>query len=217
MDFQDIVLNGIIRLLVLVPALTFHEFAHAYFAYRAGDPTPAVHGRVTLNPLAHLDPLGTLMLMFGPIGWAKPVPINPTNFRYPSRDIIVTSAAGPVSNLLQGTFWGIILRVLGTWYPGAIFGQDGLVSTFLVWMVIVNFSLALFNLIPLGVLDGHHIMEYMLPYKAAMKYRAFNRYGMAILIGLILMPMVGGPNVFFHVVVIPALSLGKFVTGINLI
>jgi len=114
--------SAIIRLIALLPALTLHEFAHAYAATRAGDPTPAAHGRVTLNPLAHLDPIGTLMILFAPIGWAKPVPINPYNFRHPARDIVRTSAAGPLSNVAQGLFWALVLRGLFAFAPGAVVG-----------------------------------------------------------------------------------------------
>jgi len=208
--------GALFRLLALIPALTVHEFCHAYFAMRAGDPTPAAHGRVTLNPLAHLDPIGTICILFAPIGWAKPVPINPANFRHPSRDIVVTSAAGPLSNIAQVVVWALVLRFLIAVAPSAVYTQDGatLLAGFLGLMVYLNFILAIFNLIPLGPLDGHHIAEYTLPYRQAMVYRQFNqRYGyMALILGLILLfttPI--GYYLFF----LPASSVGDFLAGEN--
>ena len=219
-DFQ----GTLLRFLALLPALTLHEFAHAYSSHLLGDPTPQAHGRVTLNPLAHLDPIGTLMILFGPIGWAKPVPIDPTHYRYPSRDIVITSAAGPLSNLVQGVFWGLVFRAVRNVYP-AVLMEGSLLRAFLLIMVFLNFVLAVFNLIPLGVLDGHHILEYRLPYDAAVKYRRFNhQYGMFILMAAILGPYVLGSmgmvsianaiNVLGWVVFLPASFLTGLVTGV---
>lgn len=221
----------LLRLIAILPALTFHEFAHAYTAYKCGDPTPYQHGRVTLNPLAHLDPIGTLMIMFGPIGWAKPVPINPANFRHPSRDIVWTSAVGPLANLVQGVLWCIVIRVLllVTRYDvrDALVqrmnfqqstGAIGLVLGLLGLMALINFCLCIFNLIPLGPLDGHHILEYKLPYDKAIRYRAFNqRYGFMILLGVILVSSWGRLPILSFVIVSPALFFGKLLTGESLL
>lgn len=207
---------AVLRLLALLPALTLHEFAHAYSAYKCGDPTPQMHGRVTLNPLAHLDPIGTLAILFLPIGWAKPVPINPANFRHPSRDIITTSAAGPLSNVAQGIFWALVIRALALFYPAALTGGS-LLGGFLALMVVLNLILALFNLIPLGVLDGHHILEHALPYELASKYRRFNsRYGMFALLLLILLSFVGDVNILYYVVFAPASFVGSLASGTHL-
>ena len=202
----------LIRLLALLPALTFHEFAHAYCAHRCGDPTPAAHGRVTLNPLAHLDPMGTLMILFAPIGWAKPVPINPANFRHPSRDIILTSAVGPLSNLAQGVVWCMVIRVL---LALRIYNEFAI--GILAMMVLINFCLCIFNLIPLGPLDGHHILEYKLPYTMALKYRAWNRqYGFAVLFGLIFVSFFLNVPILWHVIIRPSWWLGSLLAGQNL-
>ncbi len=193
---MDYIISRFIWFLALMPALTLHEFAHAYAAVRAGDPTPKMAGRVTLNPLAHLDPIGTLAILFLPIGWARPVPVNPMNFRRPRRDDIVVSAVGPLSNIAQAVFWGVVLRVLVAVAPEAAFGTAG---TFLFIMVMLNLILAGFNLVPLGPLDGHHIMQNLLPYPHSERYRMFNRqYGMIALFGaLILLSYTG----FFESVV----------------
>ena len=200
----------LIRLLALLPALTFHEFAHAYCAHRCGDPTPAAHGRVTLNPLAHLDPMGTLMILFAPIGWAKPVPINPANFRHPSRDIVLTSAVGPLSNLVQGVAWCMVIRVVHV--LGLL---EGPLLDILLLMALINFILCIFNLIPLGPLDGHHILEYTLPYGMAVKYRAFTRqYGMPILFGGIVLSFFLNVPVLNWIVFEPAEFMFSLFSGV---
>ena len=209
---SDWIYFGLIRLLALLPALTFHEFAHAYCAHRCGDPTPAAHGRVTLNPLAHLDPMGTVMIIVARIGWAKPVPINPANFRHPSRDMILTSAVGPLSNLVQGVVWCMVIRVV---YVPSLRGTVFL--DILVLMALINFILCIFNLIPLGPLDGHHILEYALPYQQAVKYRAFNRqYGMPVLFGAIVLSIFLDVRVLEWIIFGPARFLFSLFSGVRL-
>ena len=173
-----------LRFMALLPALTLHEFAHAYSADKLGDPTARHMGRVTLNPLAHLDPIGTLMILFAPIGWARPVPINPHNFRNPAKGMLISSIAGPSSNFVQGMFWGLILRGLVTFAPSVLI-RAPLLAGFLYWVTLINFVLALFNLLPLGPLDGHHILAYFLSPGARIKYEQFNQYGFVILMCLI--------------------------------
>jgi len=213
--------GSLLRFLALLPALTVHEFCHAYSARRAGDPTPEMHGRVTLNPLAHLDPIGTLAILFLPVGWAKPVPINPTNFRHPSRDIIITSAAGPLSNLVQGIVWSLVLRVLIAASPDVIYAENGattVLAGFLGFMALINFCLCLFNLIPLGPLDGHHIMAYALPYRYGVVYQEFNqRFGMMVLLGIILLGMfVPCLDVLAWCVALPAYLAGRLLAGVDI-
>jgi Zn-dependent protease len=153
------------------------------------------------------------MILFAPFGWAKPVPINPANFHYPSRDIIITSAAGPLANLVQGVFWGLVVRAVYTFSPGVLAGSS-LVAQLLVMMILINFMLAAFNLIPLGPLDGHHILEYTLPYEAATRYREFNsQYGTVAMIVFVLV-LFATPvgNVFFGLV----MFLGSLAAGVRL-
>ncbi len=146
------------RILIVFPliviCLTVHEYAHALAADRLGDSTPRAAGRLTLNPLAHLDPIGILPILFGIfIGWAKPVPINPSYFRNPRRDEMIVSAAGPGANLLLGLIAGIVLRIIiGT--GSVAHAPCQIVSSFIV----INISLAVFNLIPVFPLDGSHIL-----------------------------------------------------------
>jgi len=205
---EDFLVGTIFRLLALLPALTLHEFCHAYSAYRLGDYTPMAQGRVTLNPLAHLDPIGTLMILFAPIGWAKPVQINPSNFRNPARDVVITSAAGPLANVVQGTFWGLVLRAF---VLGGV--TNPLALGFLGLLTIINFVLALFNLIPLGPLDGHEILAYFLPARAQLRFRQFNQYGFLILLGIVVLSWLTPINILGLFLILPADLAGYVISG----
>ena len=141
----------ILRIPAIVIALTVHELAHGYIAGILGDNTAKKQGRLTLNPLAHLDPFGALMLLFGPFGWAKPVPVNPMNFARPIEGMAVVAAAGPLSNISLAAFTGLFFR-LGVVEPGSMF------AAFLYILFMINIGLAVFNLIPVYPLDGSRIV-----------------------------------------------------------
>lgn len=168
---------------VLLLALTLHEFAHAWTAVCFGDPTPRRAGRLTLNPLRHLDPLGTLFMFVAHFGWAKPVPINPANFTHPRADLWV-SLAGIIANLLQAVLYALAWHLLWHFFPLAL----GLVlRRFLLLGILLNLSLALFNLLPIFPLDGSHVAKNLLPRPQAYRFSVFSeRYGAAILFGLLL-------------------------------
>ena len=170
----------LLRLAVVLFALTVHEFSHAYSAYRLGDNTARLQGRLTLNPLAHLDFLGTLCIIFGPIGWAKPVPVNPINFRNPGRDDIIVSVAGPGSNLVLAFAFALLIRLYL-----AVPWTDVTVEQFLLAGVMVNVGLACFNMLPVFPLDGHHVMREMLPPEQRAQYMSHARYGPFIILGLV--------------------------------
>ncbi len=213
---MDFLLSGVIRLLALLPALTLHEFAHGYAAWRAGDPTAKMAGRVTLNPLPHLDPIGTLAILFFPIGWARPVPVNPGNFRHPGRDDIIVSVAGPGSNIVQAIFWALVVRLLSIVAPSVIWTPETgytVTAGFLSFMILINFALAIFNLLPVGPLDGHHIMQHMLPYPQSENYRIFNqRYGMFLLLAIVFF----GARFLMRLIGLPVMLIGEPVSGISL-
>ncbi|HUW83754.1 MAG TPA: site-2 protease family protein [Phycisphaerae bacterium] len=178
----------ITRVPVVLLALTIHEFAHAYAAYRLGDPTAYRQGRCSLNPLVHLDPLGTLCLMFGLIGWAKPVPINPANFGSPRRDDLIVSAAGVASNLAQAVVFALLLRLLLA--SPETFGQAFVpLTTLLSLGMLINMALAVFNMLPIFPLDGFHVAMHLLPFHAQPSLERTRRFGMLGILGLVMLPM----------------------------
>ena len=198
-----------IRAIAVISALSFHEFAHAWAAYRAGDETAYRMGRLSLNPLVHLDPLGTIMLFFGPIGWAKPVPVNPANFRNPRRDDILVSIAGVTANALLALFWTAVFSVVlylqtKQGVAGSGSGQsDRLLSvleSMAFWGMFINVALAVFNLVPIPPLDGSHVLAQMLKGHAALRYAQLQRYGPGLLIVFIIfnrfVPVLGETIVF---------------------
>ena len=175
-------------LIALVISLSFHEFGHAAVAKWHGDDTAQRAGRLTVNPLAHIDPVGMLMVILVGFGYAKPVPTDPRNFRSRTSDLWV-AAAGPFMNLLLALVtWNfyLLLRAGGWESPGG--------ELFFALLAQINLLLMVFNLIPLGPLDGHYILPHFLPARMAHRYRMFNaRYGTGALLALIVLGIVGLP------------------------
>ena len=183
MDFE--------QLLLLAPpillALTFHEFTHAYVANRFGDDTAKRSGRLTMNPLAHLDPLGTIMIFIVHFGWAKPVPVNPYNLKNPKQDMLWISAAGPLSNMLLALLSGLLLRFVNT--MDIALQPNSVIEIFIIMIVLslkINLALAIFNIIPIAPLDGSKILYGILPARFGKHMHLLERYGPIVLIGLII-------------------------------
>lgn len=200
----------------LIFAITLHESAHGWAAGRLGDPTATMLGRVTINPIPHIDPIGTIavpgaLLLMSALtggggllfGWAKPVPINPRYFRNPLKAMTITAAAGPLSNLLQMIFWALLLKALA-----AVGFYDKFVISVCAAGISVNLMLMAFNLIPIPPLDGGRIVRGLLPRQAGMAFDKIEPYGFMILLVL----MVGGGLSFF---VHPFLMFGQWI--INLV
>ncbi|MCE2459473.1 MAG: site-2 protease family protein [Pseudomonadales bacterium] len=189
--FQGQVLLFALLLVALVLSLSCHEFGHAYVAKLSGDNTAERAGRLTLNPLAHIDPMGLLMVVAVGFGYAKPVPTDPRNFRSRSADLWV-AAAGPAMNLiLAAVAWNFyfLMRI-----ADVEFFAGPNVQTFFVILVQVNLLLMIFNLIPLGPLDGHYILPYFLPDRLRRLYIDYNaRYGVFALLALIVAGLLGVP------------------------
>lgn len=181
----------ILIIIALVISLTFHEFGHAASAKYFGDDTAERMGRLNINPLAHIDPMGLLMVVLVGFGYAKPVPTNPRNFNSKWATPLI-AAAGPAMNLLLA-FITINILVLGKKSGIDWFSTPG-PEYFFILLARINLLLMLFNLIPLGPLDGHYILGYFLPHNIAMKYHEFNgKYGHFVFLGLILLSVAGIP------------------------
>lgn len=189
----------IARIFVLVTAFSVHEFAHAWTAVTFGDETPRINGRLTLNPLSHLDPIGSLMLLVAGFGWAKPVQVNPyTLERRSSAALMLVSLAGPLSNFLMAIIaaipfrLGIVSVIAASTSPGTILPSfDKLLYEF----IFINLILMLFNLIPLAPLDGEKILEYFLPPTWVRIFDQIRPYGPLILLALVFL----GPTLGFDV------------------
>ena len=183
----------ITRVITLIIALTVHEFAHAFVADRFGDDTPRLNGRLTLNPLKHLDVVGSLMLIVAGFGWAKPVMVNPTALKRHSKSAFVwVSLAGPASNLLLACLAAIPIRF--NLIPMVASSSTVLPSMaqFLLNFFYINLLLMVFNLIPLSPLDGEKVLEFLLPQEWAQKYALLRPYGPILLMVLVLvLPRLG--------------------------
>ena len=176
----------IILLPILIFSLCFHEFSHGYIAYKLGDHTAARNGRLTLNPLAHLDPIGSLMILFVGFGWAKPVPVNPVNFSNPRLDMMKVAFAGPASNLLLAFTGGLMMRLVNI--VGLL--QSEMFIQTLYYFIFINISLAVFNMIPVAPLDGSQIFGNMISKNNPELAWKLQMYGPKILMGIILIGMV---------------------------
>ncbi len=204
--FQEYLQRIILTAPPILLALTIHECAHGYVAYKLGDPTAKLLGRVTLNPLKHLDPIGTIMLFFsGLFGWAKPVPINPRYFKDPSKAIIWVSLAGPLSNLFLAAVSALAYKLFVASGGGFLADFPGLYKPlfFMVrWSIIINVSLAVFNLVPVPPLDGSKVLSNLLPPSKAFAFSRIEPYGFMILLALIMtgvLDRVVSPIVFLMV------------------
>ena len=207
----------IARLIVLVVSFTIHEFAHAWSATQLGDETPRQYGRLTLNPLAHLDPMGSLLLLLVGFGWAKPVPINPyALMRRTPAGVMWVSLAGPFSNLLMAILaavpfrMGLVSVVAGMTNTRAILPNPSLI---LVQFITINLLLCLFNLIPLAPLDGEKILDYFLPPSMAKVFEIIRPYGPVILIVLVLVGPMFGLDIIGMIIMPPLRALFGLLVG----
>ncbi|ARU63150.1 hypothetical protein CBW65_20815 [Tumebacillus avium] len=202
-DMDDL----LFRVIAFLIAITVHELGHAFVAYRLGDPTPKREGRITLNPVAHMDLLGTLMILFGPFGWAKPVSFNPYNFRGNKRvGKILTTVAGPLANFITAIiFCFLLVFFFNLGIEDEVW--TGFVIRLVEAVVSLNLILGLFNLVPIPPLDGYWIVRDLLPQRLALKLHPVEKYGPFVL----LLAVVFG---FTSVVILPIYyRLGDLLLG----
>ena len=184
-----------LQIFSLLYAIVIHESAHGYAAYQMGDKTAYYEGRLTLNPIKHIDPFGTIMvpglliLLGAPfvVGWAKPVPVNPANFRDYKKGELLVSLAGPGANLVSAIVFTVLYHVIT---PANSLPTTSL-ALFLFMLLLINIVLCAFNLLPIPPLDGSHVLQILLPEKWARKFRNLSQYGFVIVIGLIMLGAVG--------------------------
>ncbi|MBW1635783.1 MAG: site-2 protease family protein [Deltaproteobacteria bacterium] len=201
----------ITQLIILAPplllALTFHEFAHGYVAYRLGDPTAKNEGRLTLNPIKHLDPIGTIAFFFIKFGWAKPVPVNPAYFKNPKKDMLWVALAGPATNLVLAVISAVVTKLvwaLASFISYSTIAEAILVplNSMLIASVWINLVLCIFNFLPIPPLDGSRILAGILPDDLARSYQQVERYGFIIILVLafsgllskVIMPVISFAN-----------------------
>src|SRR3990172_3001765 len=199
--------------IAFVVAISIHEACHALAATRLGDPTPRLQGRLTLNPLRHLDPIGTLLLVVAGFGWGRPVMINPLNLKYGvRRGMAVVSAAGPASNLAMAGVLGPLVRQIAGDEQGLLFGGEFL-TVLLLLTIQINIVLAVFNLIPIPPLDGFCVLYGIVGPETAMRLDPLRRYGPLILIGVVFLGPMVWLNLFYSVLLPPVEFLHNLIVG----
>jgi Zn-dependent protease len=211
------ILHIMAMILPILLSLTVHEYSHGYIAWRFGDNTAKSTGRLTLNPISHIDPIGMLMLFVVGMGWAKPVPINPHAFAHPKRDLALSAAAGPASNFLMAAMTGLLFRI----FPGLVpvSGDAGLVLFLklnVFYFLLINIGLGVFNLIPIPPLDGSKILRGFLPDSKVHIIDYLERYGGFLLFGLVILGRVIGYPILSRIIGPLIYGLFHFFSGVEL-
>ena len=193
-DFLDLLVKLFSRLFVVFCTMPIHEYAHALIATKLGDQTPRLSGRLTLNPMAHISPIGAVMIFLCGFGYAKPVPVNPRNFKDSKKGMALTAIAGPVSNLIMG-FAFIVISAIATIFMARTQNSTlfNAIFIFVYYAAAINVNLAVFNLLPIPPLDGSRILQLLIPSKYYYKFLEYERYVVIIVFVLIFTGVLSGP------------------------
>lgn len=216
---METILRLLIQIPVLLICLTVHEFSHGMVAYLLGDDTAKRAGRLTLNPISHIDPIGLIMLFIVHIGWAKPVPVNPYNFQNQKRDMAITAAAGPVSNFVMAIILSVVFNLLKTANPNILYSGSVIIQfsiSMLVYAILINLALGIFNLIPIPPMDGSKILGGFLSDEAYYRYTAQERKGAQILMIIFAISFVFRLNIISKIIMPPLNFFLELLTGITL-
>ena len=188
----------ILTVLAIVPAMCFHEYAHGWVSYKLGDPSPKYDGRLSLNPLRHIDPIGALFLIIFNFGWAKPVMVNPRYYKNPKQGMALVALAGPVANFILALVCLIVTNVIFKVTGGSVSTVVYLIYQFFMLSALVNVGLGVFNLIPLPPLDGSKVLAMFLPAKWYYKYLQFEQWGFVLLFLLLAIGVFSRPLYFLR-------------------
>lgn len=196
---MDVVMRIMAVLIIVFLILPLHECAHGWVASKLGDPTAKLTGRLTLNPLVHFDPLGALGILLFSFGWAKPVPVDASNFKNPRRDMAITAAAGPISNLIAAILGGLLANFFALFNLGT---ASVWISTFFSYYIVLNIGIAVFNLIPIAPLDGFRIAEAFVPERFIISYyKYYNIITLSVFLllflGVLTIPLIFLENIIY--------------------
>ncbi|MEG0874889.1 MAG: site-2 protease family protein [Clostridiales bacterium] len=206
------------RILLSIPAiliaLTLHELSHGYVAYKLGDNTAKSQGRLSLNPLKHLDPIGALFLLLVGFGWAKPVPVNPMAFKNREKGMAIVAIAGPASNLVMALIGGILLLFTNEFLMGmvspSLAGAAYYFAYFLMYFIQINIVLMVFNLIPVPPLDGSRVLAAFLSNELRYRYYQIEQFGMIIMMAMCF-PIFGGRSVISFIISTPVTAISSWI------
>lgn len=188
-------------------SLTIHEYSHGMMAHLLGDDTAKSRGRLTFNPLKHLDPMGVVFFLIMHVGWAKPVPVDPRNLQDPHRDMLFIAAAGPASNLTLALICGFLLS-----FMGPLNQMSPLLFGFLKWGIYCNVGLVIFNMLPIFPLDGSSVLKGLVPRRTAIKLDGLDKFGAMALLGAVLLDNFAGTHILGTILGLPIQFVVEFIT-----